>query len=71
MYGFDHTKIDMSIEGLKESEFPSFFYVKNVSAKVTKVNRRAKYDRVVITILPEKPELIQETVTQPIAVNEQ
>lgn len=54
MYTFDPEKISMSLKGLKENEFPSLLYVKNVTANVSKISKRAKYDRVVLTIVPDR-----------------
>ena len=60
MYSFDAEKISVSQEGLEENEFPSLLYVKNVTAKVSKVSKRAKYDRVVLTIYPERVQQARE-----------
>lgn len=54
VYPFDFTKIVREVSGVEESEFPSFFYAKKVSAYIYKVNRRARYDKCIIKVEAER-----------------
>jgi len=62
VYPFEASKIVREVVGCKESEFPSFFYVKNVKAYIYKVNRKARYDKCILKIEPERNFEVQEVV---------